>query len=85
VVSFTPRPLYPQGKTPWYPLDRRLGRPQGPSGLSGEDKNYIPFKSLVFNKQFTANLSVMSPPTVTEQHFRRKSFFFFPCLIFFTN
>jgi hypothetical protein len=25
VVSFTPRPLHPQGKTPWYPLDRRLG------------------------------------------------------------
>jgi hypothetical protein len=28
VVSFTPRPLYPQGKSPWYPLDRRLGGPQ---------------------------------------------------------
>jgi hypothetical protein len=25
VVSFTPLPLYPQGKSPWYPLDRRLG------------------------------------------------------------
>jgi len=25
VVSFTPQPLYPQGKSPWYPLDRRLG------------------------------------------------------------
>jgi hypothetical protein len=24
VVSFTPRPLYPQGKSPWYPLDKRL-------------------------------------------------------------
>jgi hypothetical protein len=29
VVSFTPRPLYPQGKNPWHPLDRRLGGPQG--------------------------------------------------------
>jgi len=28
VVSFTPRPLYPQGKGPWYPLDSRLGRLQ---------------------------------------------------------
>jgi hypothetical protein len=28
VVSFTPRPLYPQGKRPWYPLDGRLGGPQ---------------------------------------------------------
>jgi hypothetical protein len=25
VISFTPRPLYPQGKSPWYPFDRRLG------------------------------------------------------------
>jgi hypothetical protein len=25
VVSFTPRPLYPQEKSSWYPLDRRLG------------------------------------------------------------
>jgi hypothetical protein len=28
MVSFTPRPLYPQGKSPWYPLGRTLGRPQ---------------------------------------------------------
>jgi uncharacterized iron-regulated membrane protein len=25
MVSFTSRPLYPQGKSPWFPLDRRLG------------------------------------------------------------
>jgi hypothetical protein len=25
VVSFTPRALYPQGKSPLYPVDRRLG------------------------------------------------------------
>jgi len=24
VVNFTPRPLYPQGKIPWYSLGRRL-------------------------------------------------------------
>jgi hypothetical protein len=28
VVSFTPRPLYPQGKSPCYPFDRRLGGPR---------------------------------------------------------
>jgi hypothetical protein len=39
VVSFTPRPLYPQGKSPWLPLDRRLGGPQGLSGRGGEEKN----------------------------------------------
>jgi len=25
VVSFTPRQLYPQGKSPWYPLDSWIG------------------------------------------------------------
>jgi hypothetical protein len=39
VVSFTPRPLYPQGKIPWYPVDRRLGGPQNRSGRGGEEKN----------------------------------------------
>jgi hypothetical protein len=39
VVSFTPRPLYPQGKSPWYPLDRRVGGPQRRSGRGGEEKN----------------------------------------------
>jgi hypothetical protein len=39
VVSFTPRPLYPQGKSPLYPLDRRLGGPQSRSGRGGEEKN----------------------------------------------
>jgi hypothetical protein len=42
VVSFTPRPLYPQGKSPLYPLDRRLGGPQSLSGRSGEEKNTQP-------------------------------------------
>jgi hypothetical protein len=42
VVSFTPRPLYPQGKSPCYPLDRRLGVPQSRSGRSGEEKNSQP-------------------------------------------
>jgi hypothetical protein len=32
VVGLTPRPLYPQGKSPSYPLDRRLGGPQSQSG-----------------------------------------------------
>jgi hypothetical protein len=32
----------PQGKSPWYPLDRRLGGPQNRSGLSGEEKNSYP-------------------------------------------
>jgi hypothetical protein len=39
VVSFTHRPLYPQGKRPCYPLDRRLGGPHGRSERGGEEKN----------------------------------------------
>jgi hypothetical protein len=42
VVSFTPRPLYSQGKSPWYPLDRRLGGPYSRSGRGGGEKNSQP-------------------------------------------
>jgi hypothetical protein len=28
VVSFTSRPLYPQGESPWCPLNKRLGGPR---------------------------------------------------------
>jgi hypothetical protein len=37
----TPAAL-PQGKSPRYPLDKRLGGPQGHSGLGGEEKNSQP-------------------------------------------
>jgi hypothetical protein len=46
VASFTPRPLYSQGKTPWYPLDRTLGGPQSRSGYGGKDKNSQPLPGL---------------------------------------
>jgi hypothetical protein len=39
VVSFKPLLLYPQGKSPYYPLDRRLGAPQSRSERGGEEKN----------------------------------------------
>jgi hypothetical protein len=42
VVSFTIRPFCPQGKSYWYPLDRRLGGPQSRSGRGGEEKNSQP-------------------------------------------
>jgi hypothetical protein len=42
VVSFTQRPLYTQGKSPWYPLDRRMGGPQSRSGRRGVEKNSQP-------------------------------------------
>jgi hypothetical protein len=31
-----------QGKSPWYPLDRRLDGPQSRSGRGGEEKNSQP-------------------------------------------
>jgi hypothetical protein len=46
VVSFTPRPLYPKGKSLSYPLDRRLGGPQSRSGRGGEEKNSQPLPGL---------------------------------------
>jgi hypothetical protein len=45
-VSFTPRHLYPRGKSSWYPLDRRLGGPQSRSGRGGEEKNSQPLPGL---------------------------------------
>jgi hypothetical protein len=45
VVSFTPRPLYPRGNSPAYPLDRRLGGPQSRCGR-GEEKNSQPLLGL---------------------------------------
>jgi hypothetical protein len=46
VVSFTTRPLYPHGKRPSYPLDRRLGGPQGRFGRCGEEINSHPLPGL---------------------------------------
>jgi hypothetical protein len=42
VVSFTPRPLYPQRKSPRYPLDTRLGGPPSRSGRGGSILCYLP-------------------------------------------
>jgi hypothetical protein len=39
VGSLKPRPLYPHGNSPSYPLVRRLNEPQSLSGRGGEDKN----------------------------------------------
>jgi hypothetical protein len=40
VVSFTPRPLNRQGRSPRYPLDWKLGGPESRSGRGGEDRNF---------------------------------------------
>jgi hypothetical protein len=46
MVSFTPMLVYPQGKRPCYPLDRRLGGPQSQPRCSGEEKKSHPMPGL---------------------------------------
>jgi hypothetical protein len=47
VVSFTPRPLYPQGKSPRYPLLRRLDGPR--AGLNDvEKRKFLALRGLKF-------------------------------------
>jgi hypothetical protein len=46
VVSFRLQLLYLLGKSPWYPLVRRLGGPQSCSGCSGEEKNSQPLPGI---------------------------------------
>jgi hypothetical protein len=65
VVSFTPRPLYLQGKNPWYSLNRRLGGFQSQSGHGGEEKNSQPLPGLeppiiqLVAQRYTAELSLL--------------------------
>jgi hypothetical protein len=46
VVSFTPRPIYPQGKSPCDQFYRRLGGPQIRFGNGGEKKNSQPLPGI---------------------------------------
>jgi len=42
VVSFAPRPLYPQGKSPWYPLDKRKTNNKGkPKSKEGKTESVL--------------------------------------------
>jgi hypothetical protein len=42
----TPAALYPRGKDPRYPLNRRLGGPQNRSGRRGRKKNPLPLPGI---------------------------------------
>jgi hypothetical protein len=61
VVSFTPRPLYPRGKSPQYQLDRRLGGPQSRSGRLGE--NCWPYQGL--NSDPSVHLCLSESPSMS--------------------
>jgi hypothetical protein len=49
VVSFSPLLLYPWGKNPCYPLDRRQGGPQIRSGQCRIEKDSLPYRDLNSN------------------------------------
>jgi len=42
MVSFTPRTLYLQEKSPWYALDKMLGEPESRYGRGGKEKDSQP-------------------------------------------
>jgi hypothetical protein len=46
MVSFTRRPLYPQGKSSRYPLDRMFGGSQSQPGRCGAWKNLLPLQGI---------------------------------------
>jgi hypothetical protein len=78
VVSYTPRRLYSQGKSPWYSLDRRLDGPQSRSGRGGEEIGFniiphlrlglpsglIPSNTVYFSQP--CMLHVPSPPPFND-------------------
>jgi hypothetical protein len=54
VVSFTALPLYPNRKSPWHPLDRRLGGSQSQSGHREEKNSQLYLLSLKFELHWIA-------------------------------
>jgi hypothetical protein len=94
MVSFTPQPLYPQGKSPRYLLDRRLSGPQSRSGRLGEEKILDPTRTLnsdllvvqPIGSHYT-DYAILAPPilfmviTVFECDSNRSQFSFYEYLL----
>jgi hypothetical protein len=59
-----PRPLYPRGKNPWYPSDRRFGGPYSRSERSGEGK--IPSPCQDSNPRSSIKLNTRGNVTVLQ-------------------
>jgi hypothetical protein len=64
--------LHPKGRSPWYPLDRRVGGPQSRSGLGGEEIKSQPLPGLEppiiqpVAQRYTTELS--RPTVIHEWH-----------------
>jgi hypothetical protein len=68
VVSFTPRPLYPQGKSPQYPLGRTLGGPQSRSGYAKGKEEEMLKRALLSNIAMSCAIIILPRRT----YFKRK-------------
>jgi hypothetical protein len=66
VVSFTLRPLYSWGKSPWYPLGRKLGGPQNRSGLRGEEEVLEPSGTRTSTSRSSSPQPVAIPNTLSR-------------------
>jgi hypothetical protein len=79
--SFTPRPLYPRGKSPRYPLDRRLGGPQSRSGCCGVERNLLPLPESNSGRPVRSpSLYRLRYPDCTYEYDCRRHTFFVPTL-----
>jgi hypothetical protein len=70
VVSFMSQPLYPWGKIPWYPLDRKLGASQSQSGHCGEEKNLLALPGINGHPAHRLSLQWLSYPGVLSLSFQ---------------
>jgi len=57
MIGFMPWPLYFQGRSPWYPLNRRLGGPQSHSGHDIKKGNSQPLPGIkLFSSESSSHL-----------------------------
>jgi len=72
-ISFTPKPLYLHGKSPWYPLDRQPGGPR--VGLDMVSKRKIPSPHWELNPDHLIIQPIVS-------HYKHIIFFIGPVVLF---
>jgi hypothetical protein len=78
-MSFMPQVLYPQGKSPWYPLDRRLGEPT--AGLDNvEKKKFLSLSGLDLRPlshqpiaSCYTDYAILAPICISFTYFERQS------------